>query len=130
MKMRSGLLLFGTTLVGVVAISIAGCNRSSQESMGTVPPSTVFTSPESTGKISSSKTPGTDATDADVTMKVKTALLRDENVKGFDIGVATVKGDVRLTGVVDNQNQIADAIKVARAVEGVHGLHDDLSVKK
>jgi hyperosmotically inducible protein len=124
------LLLFGTALVGVVAISMAGCNRSSQESAGTVPPSTVFMSSDSSGRTMPTATLGSEGSDDDVTMKVKAALLRNENVEKFDIGVATVKGDVRLTGVVDNQTQIAEAIKVARGVEGVHGLHDDLSIKK
>lgn len=68
--------------------------------------------------------------DIDVTTHVKTALLQDEVLKAFDIQVITLKGDVRLIGVLDNQAQIDSAIKVARAAEGAHSIHDELSIRK
>jgi len=67
--------------------------------------------------------------DIDVTTGVKTALLRDEGLKAFDIGVVTTKGDVRLTGQVDNQAQIDSALAIARGVTGVHSIHDELVLK-
>jgi len=73
---------------------------------------------------------GENADDAIVTTKVKTALLEDVNVKSFDISVVTLKGDVQLSGFVDNQGQIDQAVKVARGVEGVHSIHDELRVKQ
>jgi hyperosmotically inducible protein len=51
-------------------------------------------------------------------------------LKGFDIQVVTLKGDVRLIGVVANQAQVDEAIKIARAAEGGHTIHDELTVKK
>lgn len=69
-------------------------------------------------------------TDIDVTTKVKTALLTDADVKRFDISVETTKGDVRLGGVVDNQGQIDNAVKIVRSVDGVHSVHDELTIKK
>jgi len=68
--------------------------------------------------------------DIDVTTNVKTALLQDAALKGFDISVVTLKGDVRLIGVLDNQAQVDTAIKLARAAEGAHTIHDELTVKK
>jgi osmotically-inducible protein OsmY len=68
--------------------------------------------------------------DVDVTTNVKTALQRDDALKAFDIGVVTLKGDVRLTGAVDNQGQIDAALKIARGADGVHSIHDELTVKK
>ncbi|OYV00354.1 MAG: hypothetical protein CFE45_09485 [Burkholderiales bacterium PBB5] len=65
----------------------------------------------------------------DVTTGVKTALLRDEALKAFDIVVVTTKGDVRLTGQLDNQAQIDSALAIARGVTGVHSLHDELVIK-
>ena len=73
---------------------------------------------------------GETADDAIVTTKVKTALLEDVNVKSLDIAVVTLKGDVQLSGFVDNQGQIDQAVKVARGVEGVHSIHDELRIKK
>ena len=68
--------------------------------------------------------------DGDVTEHVRTALQQSELLKGFDIGVVTVKGDVRLTAVVDTQAQIDEALRIARAANGVHTVHDELSLKK
>lgn len=78
----------------------------------------------------SGATAAAETADLDVTSGVKTALLLDEQVRGFDIAVETIKGDVRLTGMVDTQAQIDQAIKVARAVRGTHSIHDELALKK
>ena len=71
-----------------------------------------------------------DLADVDVTTKVKTALLNEPTLKSFDIAVTTTQGDVRLNGMVDSQAQVDTALKLARAAEGVHTLHDELSVRK
>jgi osmotically-inducible protein OsmY len=68
--------------------------------------------------------------DADISTNVKTALQRDEALKGFDIQVITLKGDVRLVGVLDNQARIDEALKTARAADGVHAIHDELTLRK
>jgi hyperosmotically inducible periplasmic protein len=68
--------------------------------------------------------------DIDVSARVKTALLGDAQIKGFDITVLTLKGDVRLTGMVNEQSEIDQAEAVARGVTGVHSIHNELSVKK
>jgi len=48
----------------------------------------------------------------------------------MDITVVTTKGDVRLTGILDSQAQIDEAIRIARAVNGVHAIHHELTIKK
>jgi len=68
--------------------------------------------------------------DIDVTEHVKTALQQDDALKGFNIAVVTRKGDVRLTAVLDNQAQVDAALKIARAAEGVHSIHDELTLKR
>jgi hyperosmotically inducible protein len=67
--------------------------------------------------------------DAWITAKVKTMLLKDEGVKGLDVNVETHKGTVQLAGWVNNPMQIAQAEKIARSVEGVTGVKNDLQVK-
>lgn len=69
------------------------------------------------------------ANDAWITTKVKTLLLKDEGVKGLDVNVETHKGTVQLAGWVNNPMQIAQAEKLARSVEGVTGVRNDLQVK-
>jgi hyperosmotically inducible periplasmic protein len=68
--------------------------------------------------------------DSDVTQHVTMALQQNASLKGFDIGVVTIKGDVRLSGRLDNQAQVNEAIRVARAADGTHAVHDELTIKK
>lgn len=87
-------------------------------------------SPENIGSMASPSTAVGNVSDIDVTQHVKTALLQNESLKGFDIAVVTLKGDVRLTGQLENQAQIDQVIKIARASEGAHTIHDELTLKK
>lgn len=68
--------------------------------------------------------------DAEVSEHVKTALHRSDQLRGFDITVETIKGDVRLNGILDTQAQIDEAIKIARGSDGAHTIHDELTLKK
>ena len=68
--------------------------------------------------------------DTDVTEHVKTALNQDDALKGFNITVVTTNGDVRLNGIVDTQAQIDQALTIARAAEGAHAIHDELTIRK
>lgn len=69
------------------------------------------------------------ADDGMVTTKVKSALLADDTVKGLDINVDTKDGIVQLNGEVDNQTQIDRAAEVARKVEGVQNVTNNLTIK-
>jgi len=75
-------------------------------------------------------TMGTKIDDTSVTTRVKAALLADPDVKSFDISVTTTNGEVQLTGLVDNQGQIEQAARVARATEGVSSIKNDLRIKQ
>lgn len=70
-----------------------------------------------------------EVSDQDLSTQVKTALLNDAQLKAFDITVVTMKGDVRLTGVVATAAQREQALLLARGVPGVHSLHDELTIK-
>ncbi len=65
-----------------------------------------------------------------ITSKVKAALLADAKVKSFDIAVVTRKDEVLLSGFVDNREQMDRAIDIARKVEGVHSVSNEMSIKK
>jgi hyperosmotically inducible periplasmic protein len=73
---------------------------------------------------------GTNIADVDVTEHVTTALRQSETLKAFDIQVVTLKGDVRLNGMLDSQAQIDEALRIARAAEGAHAVHNELTLKK
>lgn len=75
-------------------------------------------------------TVGSTIDDGIITSKIKSALLADPNVKSFDIAVATNKGTVQLSGFVDNQAQIDEALAIAGKVEGVTHVGNEMSIKK
>lgn len=75
-------------------------------------------------------TAGNQIDDGVITANVKSALLAEKNVKSFDIGVVTRKGEVQLSGFVNNQAQIDRAIEVTRSVSGVTGIVNEMSIKK
>jgi hyperosmotically inducible protein len=68
--------------------------------------------------------------DAWISAKVKALLLKDEQVRGLDVKVQTHKGMVLLSGWVDDADQIAQAEKIARGVEGVKMVGNDLRIKR
>jgi hyperosmotically inducible protein len=113
MKTRTGVIVWATTLAGVITVLSTGCNKP-QEAKASAPPSTKVVA---------------EISDSEVSTRVKAALLQDANLKSFDIAVATLKGDVRLTGMVNNQSQIDQAIKLVRSIPGVHTIHDELGIK-
>jgi hyperosmotically inducible protein len=77
-----------------------------------------------------SGTVGEKIDDAVITTKVKAALMGDSQVNSGDIGVVTQNGEVQLSGFVNNQSQIDRATEVAKAVEGVKKVINEMSVKK
>ncbi|MEW5967153.1 MAG: BON domain-containing protein [Pseudomonadota bacterium] len=68
--------------------------------------------------------------DAWITAKVKALLVKDEGVKGLEVKVETYKGNVQLSGWVSHPTQIAQAERIARGVDGVKGVRNDLQVKR
>ncbi len=67
--------------------------------------------------------------DTVVTTKVKTAVLNDPMLKSAEINVETFKGRVQLSGFVNSQADINQAVKVARGVEGVTSVTNDMKLK-
>ena len=66
--------------------------------------------------------------DAGITMRVKSQLLDDPNVKGLKIDVDTREGVVYLTGDVRSDAERNRAISIARATEGVRDVQANLRV--
>ncbi len=109
-------LLAASAAALLLAAGVGGCSK---------PPEATAAAP-----APAASSPAANVADIDVTEHVKTALLQTESLKGADITVVTLKGDVRLTGVVDSRAQADEAIRIARAAEGAHTIHDELTIKK
>lgn len=67
--------------------------------------------------------------DKSTTAKVKADLLSDPIVKGSQVKVEVYGGKVQLAGFVDNQQQKNRAGEIARRVNGVQWVKNDLIVK-
>ena len=64
-----------------------------------------------------------------VSTKVKAALLKDPEVKALQVNVETYNGVVQLSGFVDKPDQVPRAAEVAKGVEGVKSVKNDLIVR-
>lgn len=64
-----------------------------------------------------------------ITTKVKTAIFKEPSLKSLQIDVKSFKGEVQLSGFVDSVQSVTKAGEVARGVEGVVMVKNDLVVK-
>lgn len=71
----------------------------------------------------------TAVSDSWITSKTKIALFADERVKGTQVSVDTMKGGVvHLRGKVDSPEAKAAAAEIAKGIEGVQSVKNDLQV--
>ena len=75
------------------------------------------------------QSPGAYMGDSWVTTKVKTAILNEPSLKVLQINVETYKGMVQLSGFVDNADSRAKAAEIARSVQGVTSVKNDLQLR-
>ena len=66
---------------------------------------------------------------AAIITKVKAELIRDPVTKAGQISVETFKDTVQLSGFVDSAAAKSRAEQIARNVQGVRGVRNDLVVK-
>ncbi len=91
---------------GVVALTAAGC-ASTEDRVST----------------------GQYIDDAVITAKVKSSFAADPSVKATEINVETYKGAVQLSGFVAEPRDAMRAAEIARGVEGVTSVKNDIRVK-
>jgi hyperosmotically inducible protein len=75
------------------------------------------------------RTAGEVVDDGMVTAKVKAALIADPVTKAGQINVDTNGGIVQLSGFVDSSAEKSKATEVARTVEGVRDVQNQLDIK-
>jgi osmotically-inducible protein OsmY len=104
---QSSTKLFGFAfLAAVLLATIVGCASTTKQS--------------STGEY---------IDDTVITTKVKAAILEDKELKVTEINVETFKGVVQMSGFVSSQSDINKAATIARSVEGVKSVKNDMRVK-
>lgn len=67
--------------------------------------------------------------DTVITTKVKAAMLADPATKVLQVNVETFKGVVQLSGFVETQTVANRAVAVARGVEGVTSVKNDMRLR-
>jgi osmotically-inducible protein OsmY len=67
--------------------------------------------------------------DSVITTKVKTAIFNEPSLKVTQITVETYKSVVQLSGFVDSAASMDKAVAVARSVEGVASVKNDMRLK-
>lgn len=92
--------------LAVVMMAIAGCASTSQQA--------------STGEY---------LDDTVITARVKAAIVDDPELKATEINVETYKGVVQLSGFVSSQSDIGHAVDVAKKVDGVKSVKNDMRLK-
>ncbi len=95
-----------TVLIASALLTLAGCGSTDTQS--------------STGEY---------VDDAVITAKVKAAIFNDENLKVTEINVETFKGVVQLSGFVSTGAETDEAVALAREVDGVQSVRNNILVK-
>ena len=67
--------------------------------------------------------------DSAITAEVKVRLAANDLVRSFQVGVETSHGVVQLSGFVDSQSSADQAASIARGVDGVTSVRNDLVVQ-
>ena len=95
-----------TLFLAVLMMSVVGCASTSRH--------------EGTGEY---------VDDSVITTKVKAAIFKEPTLKSGEINVETFKGAVQLSGFVSTQANIYKAAEVARNVDGVTNVKNDMRLK-
>ncbi len=100
--------------ISAAALFVGGCNRAERQEVRTE-------------AKQATNTAAAVVDNATLTTKVKTALLADSEVKGTQINVDSNSGVVKLTGTVDTPAQVTRAVEVAKGVQGVQRVENNLA---
>lgn len=61
-----------------------------------------------------------------ITTRVHEAIIDEPSLRPFDINVRTIKGVVELSGLVNSRDDMDKAIAIARKVEGIKLIKNDM----
>jgi osmotically-inducible protein OsmY len=81
------------------------------------------------GSSPTNKSAGQYVDDAAITTKVKAKMVEDPAVSALNIQVETFKGTVQLSGFANNPTEINRAVEIARSVQGVQAVQNDIRLK-
>jgi osmotically-inducible protein OsmY len=100
-------------LAAVLAGSMAACSSTPSEGP-------VENAASSAGRV---------VDDSVITTRVKAALVKDSTTKAHQISVTTFEGKVQLSGFVDSAEARSRATQVAKNVNGVRDVENNLELR-
>lgn len=106
-------IAMATALAGILAVSISACSNST----------------DSVGDQASSSSVGNVIDDSLITTRIKSALMANPKINSYDFKVETRKGDVLISGFVNNQVEIDMATVLIKAVDGVKTIQNNVVLK-
>lgn len=77
----------------------------------------------------STRSTGEYTDDTAITARVKLAFVNDEQVSALDVQVETFRGIVQLSGFTDSNDLANRAATIARGVEGVKDVRNDIRIR-
>jgi len=111
--MKCKILLLNYFIIGIATAFIVGCEHKTETS--------------STAPIAAIS-PVID--DGIITTMIKSGILADPAMKGFDSNIDTQHGVVTINGIADSQTQVDRVTEIARSVEGVKSIENKMTIKK
>ncbi|PRX24121.1 BON domain-containing protein [Paraburkholderia sp. BL18I3N2] len=104
-------LLIVAAFVFPALVSINGCKSTATASATATAPGAIVTD------------------DAALAARVKQALAADPGLRSLPMSIATYRGVVQLSGYLDSDVQIQEALAVTGGVAGVHTVSNDLHIR-
>jgi osmotically-inducible protein OsmY len=68
--------------------------------------------------------------DSVITNTIRAKYVEDPVVNFGDVAVTTMNGNVRLSGRVDSGSEVGRAVQIARSVDGVRSVENDILVRR
>ena len=100
-------------LAATLALVLGGCTKAVETTSSALPKTSV----------------STEIDDSALTTKVRTVLLSDSDVESLGIKAEIRKGEVQRSGFIDSQSQMDRAVLVARGIEGVLLVSNEMGTK-
>jgi osmotically-inducible protein OsmY len=69
------------------------------------------------------------AEDSNITNTIRARYIEDPRVDFGDVGVTTLNGNVRLSGLVNSERERQQAAQIARGVKGVRSVDNQIAVR-
>jgi len=114
----------------LIAAAVVGCEKTTTTRTdpvgGTTTTTTISATPMASAALGKA---GDVAIDSATTVKIKSALLADPEIKSLRIDVDTKDGAVALSGSVPSAANAERAATVAKGVDGVRSVASRLTVK-